>query len=86
MLYLAHSGSPTKIDNSKQICLVHPLPHILISILIARDMVKSDGVFGSTVIVAGIVTAVGVAVLVPLLIFILKSLCRAAKTAPGPDG
>ena len=48
-------------------------------------MVKSDEVFGSAAIVAGIFTAVGVAVLVPLLVFILKSLCRAAKTAPGPD-
>ena len=45
-----------------------------------------DGILGNTAMVAGIASAAGVAILAPLLVFVLKSLCRGTKVVPTTDG
>ena len=52
----------------------------------SEDDETSDGIFGKTAMVAGIASAAGVLVLAPLLVFVLKSLCKATKVDPRPNG
>ena len=53
---------------------------------VSEDDDTSDGIFGNTAMVAGIASAAGVLVLAPLLVFVLKSLCKATKVDPRPNG
>ena len=46
----------------------------------------SDEVVDKTAVVAGISSAAGISVLVPLLVFVFKRLYGAAKVIPKPDG
>ena len=64
-----HTGSTQQSQGSDQLAMQ------------GNDKI-SDGMIGYIALVSGIGGAVGIAVLLPLLVFVLKSLCTAAKVAP----